>query len=169
MTAASLYHHFPNKQDILRVVMTTIMQDVLTTTRDALLRSGAEPSEQLAGLVAAWVEFHANRRVEARVGASELPYLDDEGRRLVVALRDQQEQMFVSVVNRGVQEGVFATAQPREAARAIVNMGTAVASWFRDDGTVTAQDLAQLYARFALSLVGWKGGGEEGIDSGLAH
>lgn len=151
MTAASLYHHFSGKQEILRVVMTAIMQDSLATTRDALVGAGSSPSEQLAALVRSWVEFHANRQVEARVGASELRSLDEAGRELVVALRDEQEHMFLAVVRRGAEAGDFATPDPREAARAIINMGTAVSLWYRRDGDLPPVELGEIYARLALA------------------
>ncbi len=153
MTPASLYHHFSNKQDILSTVMTRIMRDALATTRHELLRAGPSPVEQVSALVRAWIVFHANRRVEARVGASELHCLEREGRQLVVTLRDEQEQMFRSVVARGVEEGVFRTAHPREAARAVVNMGTAVATWFNPDGKLTADDIAVIYVDLALAAL----------------
>jgi AcrR family transcriptional regulator len=151
MTAASLYHHFAGKQEILRVVMTAIMQDSLETTRDALLRAGSAPHEQLAALMRSWVQFHASRQVEARVGASELRSLDEIGRELVVALRDEQENMFLAVIQRGAEEGAFMTPDPREAARAIINMGTAVAMWYRRDGDLPAAELGDVYARLALA------------------
>ena len=153
MTPASLYHHFASKQDILRVVMTQIMQAALKTTRASLLRAGASPDEQLRALMSSWVEFHATRQIEARVGLSELNSLEDEGRRVVIALRDEQELMFREVVLRGAEEGVFHTAHPIEAARAIVNMGTAVATWFRTDGQHSALALSEVYAALACAVV----------------
>jgi AcrR family transcriptional regulator len=153
MTAASLYHHFESKQEILRVLMTQIMQDALSTTRAAVLRSGGSPVEQLRGLVRAWVEFHAVRQPEARVGLAELNSLEPEGRRLVVALRDEQEHMFREVVQRGVESGDFATTHPTEASRAIVNMGTAVATWYRTGGSDTPEQVAETYADLAVAMV----------------
>lgn len=153
MTAASLYHHFTNKQDILRSVMTQIMHEALRTTRAALLRAGSSPADQLAALVRAWVEFHALRQIEAKVGLAELNSLEIEGRRVVVALRDEQELMFREVVERGCALGDFQTAHPVEAARAILNMGTAVATWFRVDGSRTSGELAETYSELALAMV----------------
>ncbi|MGW4340373.1 TetR family transcriptional regulator [Rhodococcus koreensis] len=159
MTAASLYHHFTNKQEILCVLMTQIMQEALSATRAGLLRAGSSPAEQLSGLVSAWVTFHAKRQIEARVGLSELNSLEDHGRRLVVALRDEQESMFRDIVLRGVEVGDFRTTHPLEAARAILNMGTAVATWFRAGGAISASELAETYVDLALATVQDKGGG----------
>lgn len=153
MTAASLYHHFESKQEILRILMTQIMQEALATTRAAVLGSGGRPTEQLSSLMRAWVEFHARRQVEARVGLSELNSLEADGRRLVVALRDEQESMFREVIRRGVETGEFETTHPTEASRAILNMGTAVATWFRSDGPETPAQVAATYVDLALAMV----------------
>lgn len=153
MTPASLYHHFANKQDILRVVMTKILREALASTRVALASAGEDPEDQLRSLVRAWVAYHALRQVEAKVGLSELNSLDAEGRGVVVALRDQQERMFRDVVSRGVEQGIFETAHPIEAARAVVNMGTAIATWFRPDGPIAVGTLAETYSQLALATV----------------
>jgi len=59
----------------------------------------------------------------------------------------------LQVVLRGVEVGDFGTAYPVEAARAILNMGTAVATWFRADGRLTPAELAEIYVRLALATV----------------
>lgn len=157
MTAPSLYHHFAGKQEILRTVMQSIMQGALATTKEALLRARPGAEGQLDALMRAWVVFHAHRQKEAAVGASELDSLDTMGRAVVVALRDEQEGMFRSVVLRGAENGEFATPFPAEAARAIVTMGVAVATWYRPGGGVSADAIAEKYAHLALTMVESRG------------
>lgn len=153
MTPASLYYHFSSKEEILRVVMTLTMHDVLSATRVALLRAGGSPREQLAALMKAWILFHADRQIEARVQAAELHSLDSESRVAVVALRDEQERLFVDVIQRGVQDEDFATPYPRESARAVINMGTAVATWFDRQGSLSSDEVASIYVELALAMV----------------
>jgi hypothetical protein len=99
------------------------------------------------------VEFHTAHYVEAQVSAAEFGYLEESGRTVVVALRDEQELMFREVVEYGVEAGAFVTPDPRLAARAIINMGTAVASWYRPGGALSPAELAAAYSRLALALV----------------
>nr|WP_198318611.1 TetR/AcrR family transcriptional regulator [Pseudofrankia inefficax] len=153
MTVATIYHHFSSKQEILQAIMASTMRDVIASTRRALVHAGGSPSEQLTALVTAWILFHTDRRAEALIGASELRNLDASGRRLVVALRDEQEAMFRDVVEHGIQRGEFATRYPVEAARAIINMGYSVASWYRVGAGVTPQELAARYCELALGVV----------------
>lgn len=153
LTVASIYHHFKSKQDILQEIMLQALRDAHGMTRSALLRSGGEPKDQLQALVRAWVMFHTTRREDALVGATELRSLDEPGHRLVVALRDEQENIFRDVIERGVEEGAFRTAYPRDAVRAIINMGQQVCVWWRDDGPLSAQDIADRYCALATAMV----------------
>ena len=157
ITPASIYHHFPSKQHILQHIMESVMKDVLTLTNAALIRAGNSPADQLTALMRAWALFHTRHRAEALIGATEIRSLDDTGHRIVVALRDQQERMFREIIERGVAEGVFTTQFPREAARAIINMGSTLASWYREDGPLTPEQMADRYAALALGTVGAAG------------
>ncbi|GAA1314124.1 TetR family transcriptional regulator [Leucobacter albus] len=152
---AGIYHHFASKQEILQAVMTMTIQDVFASTSASVQAiSDDRPAEQLQALVRAWVEFHTVRQEDARVGASEVHCLEGEGRERVIALRDEQEALFVETIERGTRLGAFTTPYPREAARAILNMGIAVATWYKLDGDISPQGLAERYARLSLDMVG---------------
>lgn len=153
VTVASIYHHFPSKQEILQEIMATSLSDVISSTRNALMGAGSSAADQLQALMRAWIEFHTTRQAEALIGASEIRSLDGNGRKLVVALRDEQERMFRDVVARGVEIGEFATPYPLEAARAVINMGVSVASWYRPGGGITPDEMAQRYCELALGTV----------------
>ncbi|MFI5427088.1 TetR/AcrR family transcriptional regulator [Aeromicrobium sp. UC242_57] len=153
VTVASIYHHFPSKQEILQEIMVRTMTDTISMTRSALVASDSEPAHQLDAIVRAWTLFHTTRQQEALIGASELRSLDDVGRKLVVTLRDEQEAMFREVIDRGVALGAFATPFPREAARAVINMGYAIASWYRAGGSIQPAQMAERYSELALGTV----------------
>lgn len=154
ITVASIYHHFPSKQLLLHDIMVRVLSDSISMTRNALMSADSTPDGQLAAVVRAWIGFHTTRRAEAHIGASEIRSLDETGHRLVVALRDEQERMFRDVIERGVSEGAFSTAYPREAARAIINMGSSVATWYREGGELSPEEVAERYAALALGAVG---------------
>lgn len=153
ITVASIYHHFASKQQILQDIMVRVLADAISSTRAALVRAGSSPADQLAALTHAWVLFHTSRQAEALIGASEIRSLDDAGRRLVVTLRDEQERLFREVVERGVEEGSFATAHPDEATRAVLTMGSAVATWYRRGGDLAPEEMARRFAQLALAVV----------------
>lgn len=154
LTVASIYHHFPSRQLILQDIMVRVLRDAHGVVRTALIRADASPVDQLRAVMAAWVTFHTQRRAEAMIGASEIRSLDEEGRRVVVALRDETEHLFREVIELGIEEGVFATGYPREATWAIITMGNTVASFYRPDGPLAPIEMAARYVELALGTVG---------------
>lgn len=153
VTVASIYHHFPAKQDILQHIMVSTMRDVLEQTRAAVADVEDPASARLGALMRTWVLFHTTRQAEALIGASELRSLDDPGRRLVVGLRDEQEAVFRVLIEEGVTTGEFATPHPLEAARAVINMGYSIASWYRPNGEASPEEMARRYSDLALATV----------------
>jgi AcrR family transcriptional regulator len=153
MTVASIYHHFASKQEILFDIMVQVLSDLILKTRTALKSTDSAPRNQLEAMVTAWILFHVSRQAEAFIGSTEIRSLDPQGRRFVVALRDEQEHMFRDVINRGVFEGSFATPYPREATRAIINMGSSVSAWFDPNGDLSPEALAERYVTLALGTV----------------
>lgn len=153
VTVASIYHHYPSKQEILAEIMASTLSDVIALTRNALMAAGSAPTDQLDAVVRAWVDFHTTRQAEALIGASELRSLERAGRKLVVALRTEQEGLFRDIIERGVELGEFETPYPRESARAVIDMGRSVASWYRRGGFLTPEEMAARYAEFALATV----------------
>ncbi|ANH38986.1 HTH-type transcriptional repressor KstR2 [Nocardioides dokdonensis FR1436] len=153
VTVASIYHHFPAKQDILRDIMVSTMRDILEQTRASVAAVETTAATRLGALMRTWVLFHTTRRSEALIGASELRSLDDRGRRLVIGLRDEQEAVFRILVEEGVTTGEFGTAHPLEAARAVINMGYSIAAWYRPDGEASPEEMAERYCDLALATV----------------
>lgn len=153
VTVASIYYHFTSKQEILQEIMLGILTEVIAETRSSLLSAGSRPDEQLAALARSWVLFHVRREAEAMVGASEIRSLEPDGLQKIVALRDEQENIFRAVVDRGVDEGVFSTSHPHGAARAIIAMGRSIVDWYHVGGPTTPEALAEEYAELALAMV----------------
>ncbi|MGU3587422.1 TetR/AcrR family transcriptional regulator [Rhodococcus sp. C26F] len=153
ITVASIYHHFKSKQEILQDIIIRALHDAIAMTRGALLRAGSAPGSQLQALVRAWVIFHTTRQLDAVVAAAELRSINESGRRLVIALRDEQEALFHDVIQRGVEMGAFETEFPRDAVRGIISMGQSVCSWWRPSGLLHPEELADRYADLALSMV----------------
>ncbi|GAA4813503.1 TetR family transcriptional regulator [Nocardioides caeni] len=152
VTVASIYHHFDGKQAVLQFIMAGTMRDLLEATT-SVDDEGTTPTARLRAFVDAWVLFHTTRQPEALIGASEIRSLDDDGRDLVVGLRDEQERRLRGIVEAGVASGEFTTPYPVEATRALVTMGAAIASWYRAGGPLTPAELSDRYCELAFGLV----------------
>jgi len=150
--AASLYHHFPSKQDILAAVFEHVMNDMVEGLEEAL--AGADDHEsRLRRVLRTHILFHIDRQDEAFVSHSELRSLTAANRRRVNAKRDRYEARFRAVLADGVAAGVFAVPDVQLATIAILTMCSSVSDWFADRGRLSADAVADGYAEMVLRML----------------
>jgi len=152
ISVAGLYHYYASKQDMLVALLDLTMTD-LHVHSFAAREQGRDPVERFALLVECLALYHTHRCDLGFVGASEMRSLAPEARRRVAAMRREQQRMVDREVEQAVRAGAFLTARPRQAARAVVTMCSALPQWFRGTGPASAEQVAAQYVEFALDLV----------------
>lgn len=152
LSVPGLYHHYASKQEMLVALLDLTMADLRARTA-AALEEGRTPVERFALLVECLALYHTHRRELGFVGASEMRSLEPAARRRLATVRREQQQLVDVQVEQAVARGDFRTARPREAARAVVTMCTALPQWFRDTGPASPEHVAAQYVDFALDLV----------------
>lgn len=154
MTSASLYSHFRSKDEILAELLRIGHGHHVTRLRAALADSDESPATRLRAVVRAHVLTHAEYPLVAVVANSELHALPEDAIGDVLALRREAEDIVSGVIEDGVARGEFDVASPYLALAAIGGMGLRVAHWYDATAPVSADELADAYALFALRLVG---------------
>lgn len=153
LSVPGLYHYHASKQDILVALVSTVMNDLITRCESALA-TASSPEERFDRLVECLVRFHMFRREAAFVAASEARSLDPEQRREYVASRNRVQALIDEVIADGHRSGVFATPYAKDAGRAITTMAIGVASWYRADGALSADEVVRRQVEFARGVVG---------------
>lgn len=153
LTAGSLYNHFPSKQALLFDILLSAHTVSLGRLR-TVLTVAADPTATLRQAVRSHVLFHVEDPVAIAVVYRDIEYLGPEEHATILKLRRTYERAFVGLLGRGVREGVFDVDDPRLAAIAIISMGIRVSSWFRPNGRLSAEEVADAYAEYAVRLVG---------------
>jgi TetR/AcrR family transcriptional regulator, cholesterol catabolism regulator len=153
MTAASLYNHFPTKEDILFEITLVTMEELLAGGR-AAIATAATTAGQLRRLVEWHVRYSAERRLQAKVADEQLHALSADRRRQVVAKRDEYEQLFRDVLTRGRDHDGWQIDDIPVVTFAIATMSSAVGIWFRETGRLTADAVASIYGDIALRAAG---------------
>lgn len=151
--SASLYAHFPSKEHILSELAKIGHDEHHRALRAALLESEPAPARQLASVVRAHVLMHTELSMLAVVSNTELHCLSPEMAAPVLAMRDSSTQLIQEVIERGVGLQVFDPPHVWLAVAAIGAMGIRVANWFTPEFELTAEEVADTYAEFALSIV----------------
>jgi AcrR family transcriptional regulator len=145
--AASLYHHFPSKQDILF----DVMFDTALQLMHGLLRiekSIDDPREKLDTAIRWHVLFHTQKREEAFVSHSELRSLTPDNLRSVMRVRKDYDTVFTAILQRCEEAGLLPRRDTAVVRNAILTMCTATAGWFNPAGPLSAEDVADQIAQF---------------------
>lgn len=160
-TVPAIYYHYENKQALLVTLLQGSIGEVLERCQLAVLEAGHDPVTRLRFLVRCVTLYIANRREFAVLG-SEMRSLEPENRRRYVARRDELEGLVVGAISDGRQHGLFRTAYPTDAARAVLAMCLRIAEWYRPDGRLTPEEVADRYVEFALGVVRYDGANPPG-------
>ena len=150
--AASLYHHFPSKQEILRDIFDRAMDDMLAGLERAL-GTKASHENRLRAVVRFHVLFHIERQDEAFISHSELRSLTAANRKRTNAKRDRYESLLREFLRSGQKAGAFAIEDLRLTTIVILTLCSGVADWFTKHGRLSAAAVADAYAELVLRLV----------------
>ncbi|MGK2905013.1 MAG: TetR/AcrR family transcriptional regulator [Desulfuromonadales bacterium] len=141
----SIYHHFGSKQEILFQLMDNTMTDMVASL-SAVLAGIDDPGEKLRRLL----RFHISYTI---CGPDETYITDDELRNLhadnylqIIAKRDAYQKLFEEVFLAGSQQQGWMVVDQKLMARAAIQMGTGVASWYKPDGPLSIEQISEYYA-----------------------
>jgi AcrR family transcriptional regulator len=152
LSVPGLYHYYPSKQHLLAELFNRSMTDLLQRSRSARAE-GRVAAERFALLIECLVLYHTYRQQLASLGNSEMRGLEEPDHAKIVAYRNEQQRMLDEEALEARRLGMFTTARPREAARAIATMCTAITQWYKADGAQTPEEIAADYVDFALTLM----------------
>jgi len=150
----SLYNHMRSKQDLLEAIIGRTVDGVLDDFRAAVLDL-SDPVERLRRAIRVYALRHATRRREALVANRDTTSLPEPARTRVRQRERDHERAVRAIICDGVGTGDFHVDSPTLASFAILEMCLSIARWFRDDGTRTAEQVADEYADFALRIAGF--------------
>ncbi|AIJ26165.1 MULTISPECIES: TetR/AcrR family transcriptional regulator [Amycolatopsis] len=150
---SNLYNYFPSKSHLLAELLRRANSELLARTTAAIEAAGDDPVAKLRDAVKAYVGFVVDHQTAALVAISEVRYLTGEERSRVVDARDRTQSLFEQIVADGARTGVFATPYPKDAARSIVSLCSAISTWYRPGGRLSKKTLGEQHARYALALL----------------
>lgn len=154
MSTANLYHHFSSKEELLFRLMEDGIDLLLADTERVLAAAGDDPLARLRAIIVEHTITHANRDAVAHVSAAEIRFLTSEHEQVMRDKMSRQQRNWDDVVLHGVERGVFSVPRPRDSARALASMCTAVSTWYRKDGPMSPEDVAEHYVQLGQAMLG---------------
>lgn len=155
LSVPGMYHHYASKQDMLLALVESGTREVLDRSQAALAEAGPDPVDRFRALVECVVLFMTHRQ-HLGVLQAEARSLQPANWRRYVGLRDAQESLMVTAVDEGQRAGRFRTPESAaDASRAVLTLCLGVADWYRPDGPLTPERLAEQYVGFCQGIVGY--------------
>ena len=153
LLGSSLYAHVDSKQDLLVEVVEEgagLFQD----SAQRALTVGGSGSDRLRALIAGHVDVVLDNQDVVRTFLNEARMLDETHRARVLAARDAYERAFRTVISDGVGDGSIREVNPKIASIFILSILNAVERWYRADGELDRDALADAIVSFALIGIG---------------
>jgi AcrR family transcriptional regulator len=150
--SASLYYHFPDKEQILFEIIESVLKQLILGVKKVVQREETH-ALRLAALVVNHVVLHAIRPKETTLGDSELRSLSGERHKTNVGYRDAYQRQVVAILKDGQAAGSFNLIDPKITAYAIIAQSSHVGTWFRGSGRLSLGKVAEMHAALALRMV----------------
>jgi AcrR family transcriptional regulator len=148
---ASLYAHVASKEDVLWSIVdgaaTAFERAADGATTDA---ADGDPVDRLAALVEAHIEVVTADPGRASVFVTEWRHLSTNRRDAIAIRRDAYEHRFRDIIRDGIAVGAFRPTDPAIAAAFVLTALNGVATWYRLDGRLSADRIADHYVELVL-------------------
>jgi TetR/AcrR family transcriptional regulator, cholesterol catabolism regulator len=151
MQGASLYAHVTSKEDLLWSIVDRAAS-AFEAAADAALGESAtgDAVDRLAAFVEAHVEVVSADPERASVFVTEWRHLSPDRREAISVRRDAYEARLRELIVDGISLGSFGATDPALAATFILTALNGIAAWYRPDGRLSANRIADHYVDLAL-------------------
>lgn len=130
----SLYHYIEAKEDLLWEIMDRAME-ALRAGVEPVVHNGLPASTRLCQAISAHLDAAARSRNELTILHVELKSLSPRRRARMVAMRDDYEGIFRTLVREGVTTGEFRHVDPKATVFAVLGACNWFTQWFDPAGT----------------------------------
>jgi AcrR family transcriptional regulator len=149
LQGGSLYAHVASKEDVLwSIVMRAA--DQFHALVGPIAASTEAPAARLRAMIRAHIAVVTGSQRDAAVFLHEWRLLSTERRFALAARRDNYEAFFRKVIAEGTAAGAFRAVDPKLTAAAILSALNGIATWYRPDGRLTAEQIGDEHADFFL-------------------
>lgn len=150
--SSSLYHHFPSKVALLRVISRDYTRRFIEE-HEYLFDSDGAPADRMRHLIRDQVIYFHEHRLEARVGLAhlrELSELEPESYAEVQEVRRRYQHGIERLIAEGVRTGDFEVSDPWMAGQQVMGLVASIRDWFNEGGELTIEQVADAYVDAAV-------------------
>ena len=147
---ASLYHHVSSKQEILLALLDRALE--MLHERISTISSQTIPADKkLSQMIWAYLQILAENTDLSAVLLFEHRSLERKQHARHVPNRDKFEALWRDILLEGVDTKLFRCDDPALTARAILGILNWTITWYRPDGDLRIEQIADQYSRLLLN------------------
>ena len=151
MLKGSLYYYISSKEDLLYEIINEV-HEVWTRNMERNEVLKGDPVTRIWAFVHNNVIGNASNLVNSAVFFRDFGALTGKRRQHIIALRDLHDMSLRELIREGQAEGLLrAEVDAKLAATGILTMCNALYHWYRPDGVLTPETVAEAYADLAVA------------------
>lgn len=147
---ASLYHHFPSKDDILSQIVEAASQ-LLVQPLEAIVAGPEDPPVRLKRAIENHVRVFCAHADEEWVLLYEARHFAKPLDRQLRPVRERYQALFRQLIEEGIAGGYFKPRDPVILTNGILGMGNWLGQWYRPEGPLKPEQVARQLADLALA------------------
>lgn len=147
--SGSLFHHYPNKESILRAVMEETIVLNTELMKEAISKSD-KPEDKVLGLIQCELESVLGETAAAMtVLVYEWRSLNEESQKHILTLRGIYEDLWIRALSDAKEAGSV-VIDPFVLRRLLTGALSWTVNWYRQEGDMTIDQLAQMTLSLAI-------------------
>lgn len=148
-----IYQHFRSKQDMLATICERGISESVQVAIDAAALPG-RADERLFRLLHDFTLVVIERHEWIAISSRELAHLPQDVDQRIRDMQGEFDHILRAIIEDGVREGVFDANDAGIVCLGIAGMVIWIHAWYRGNGRLTPEQIADSMARFALRIVG---------------
>src|SRR5687767_14007298 len=152
LQGGSLYAHMASKEDVLWSIVSRAA-DRFNQEVAPLAAATTPPPQRLREMIRGHVTVVTSAQKDAAVFLHEWRFLSTERRDQMAARRDAYEALFREAIGDGVRAGYFQPVDTKMTAMAILSALNGIATWYRPDGILSADEIADNFANLFINAL----------------
>lgn len=144
MTQSSLYYYFKGKEEILFKLMNDAMDDALEAM-EQIFSADSPPEEKLVQMLNFYTRYYAGDQDREILLLNEMSSLSEPNRRILIEKQRRYIQLFYDILAELKNLGRLKEIHPSVATFAFFGMVHYTVKWYRKEGPVGLDGLADMF------------------------